>query len=115
MSTLRDLITEGRDLLNERVRVSALSSLHEPNKEHHRSLVTLHKGKSARHYVLSTVRTSDKGPESMAFRSNSKGAYLSKLWGVDPLQVVAFITPQETTERASKICTIAPWRTSPTR
>jgi len=81
MPTLRDLIAEGCALLDERVRVSPLSSLHDPNREHHRSLVTLHKGKSARHYVLSTVRTNDKGPESMAFRSNSKGVYLSKLFG----------------------------------
>jgi hypothetical protein len=81
MPTLQELIAEGCALLDERVRVSTLPSLHDPNREHHRSLVTLHKGKSARHYVLSTVRTSDKGPESMAFRSNSKGTFLSKLWG----------------------------------
>ena len=81
MPTLQELIAEGCALLDERVRVVALPPHPDADQEHHRSLVTHRQGKSARHYVLSTVDTSDKGPESMAFRGTPKGEYASKRWG----------------------------------
>lgn len=78
MSPLRELIAEGTALLSERVRVVDLPPHPEADKEHHRSLVTHRQGKSVRHYILSTVHTSDKGPESMAFRATAKGEYAMK-------------------------------------